>query len=149
MFLNRSREVMDLIAKVLDFNDDQKVIVGLKVGNIGFRHAVGSIFKSIVGNSPTKTPQEIEGENLAELWVNFLMTETGDEGKGNARLSRSPLSIRTRISGVGSGSDTDTNETNEDSFSSSISLVPSSPTVEISGGKSTDDRGSTFLKRGF
>lgn len=135
---------MDLIAKVLDFNDDQKVIVGLKVGNIGFRHAVGTIFKSLVGNSQAKTPQEIEGENLAELWVNFLMTETSDEGKSNARLSRSPLSIRARISGVGSGSDTDTNETCEDSFSSSISLVPSSPTVEKSGGKRSDSGGSSF-----
>ena len=137
---------MDLIAKVLNFNDDQKVVVGLKIGNIGLRHAVGSFYKSLVGNSSVKTPQEIEGENLAELWVNFLMTETGDEEKAGARSSRSPLSIRARISGVGSGSDTDTNDTCEDSFGS-ISLVPSSPTVGKSSEKSTDDVGS-FWKRG-
>ena len=149
----RSREVMDLIAKVLNFNDDQKVVVGLKVGNVGFRHTVGKIFNTIVGTPPVKSPQEIEGENLAELWVNFLMTETGDNGRAtDGRLSRSPLSIRTRISGMGSGSDTDHNES-EETFGS-ISLVPSSPTIakaneKISADSSIPSSPSfSFWKRG-
>merc|ERR1711991_226544 len=67
---------MDLIAKILQFDDDQKVACGLKVGTIGFRHAVGTIFKNIVNTAVSNPPAEVEGDNLAELWVNFLLEET-------------------------------------------------------------------------
>ena len=113
---------MDLIAKILNFDDDQKVAVGLKVGTIGFRHAVGSIFQTIVGTTPAKTPQEIEGENLAELWVNFLLEETG----GNEKLSNRPKNI---LIG-GSSSDNSDSENEIGSFT----LSPPSPTIAKSKG---------------
>ena len=129
---------MDLIAKVLNFNDDQKVAVGLKIGAIGFRHAVGSIFKTIVGTSPTKSAQDVEGDNLAELWVNFLLTETGDDRNGTQSMAsgNSPLSIaiQSRMAGIGSSeSDNDVGDaanSNEDHpGGTDIALTPPSPTI--------------------
>ena len=53
---------MDLIAKVLNFSDDQKVTVGLKVGSVNI---IGSLFTSLMGssNAISKPPQsqDIEG----------------------------------------------------------------------------------------
>eukprot|EP01041_Mallomonas_annulata_P006297 gene6297-12742_t len=58
---NRSTEVMGLISRILNFNDDEKITVGLKSSNT----LLSSIFSNIIG---VPHPVEVEGDNLAELW---------------------------------------------------------------------------------
>ncbi len=101
----RSLEVMELIAKVLAFGDEQKVAVGLKVAPTNL---ISSLFASVIGSgSAASAPQEVEvrhpsvtspharvlcyvycsvlwcaqGDNLAEQWINFLITQAEDGGK--------------------------------------------------------------------
>jgi len=140
----RSRDVMDLIAKILQFDDDQKVACGLKVGTIGFRHTVGNIFKNIVNSAVSNPPAEVEGDNLAELWVNFLLEETKeyDETMKPAKAAHnsssasvpsvSALSIPSSDS-TGSGSLSPSRSSSTDSSATdgsfaTISLKPSTPT---------------------
>lgn len=68
---NRSREVLELIARILGFTDEEKTVVGL-------REAAGlsTIFSAFMGITPTAAPVDVDGDNLAELWVNFLLHES-------------------------------------------------------------------------
>ena len=139
----RSRDVMDLIAKILQFDDDQKVACGLKVGTIGFRHAVGNIFKNIVNTAVSNPPAEVEGDNLAELWVNFLLEETKDESEftrldkaghhSSSHVPSVPALALSSNDGSGSGSLSpsrggSTDSTASDGSFTTISLKPSTPT---------------------
>eukprot|EP01035_Chromulina_nebulosa_P017856 gene17856-23469_t len=67
----RSIEVLDLISRVLNFNEDQKITVGLKPAPVNI---ISNIFKTIIGSNPE--PVQVDGDNLAELWVNYLLTES-------------------------------------------------------------------------
>ncbi len=86
---NRSREVLGLIARILLFTDEQKENVGLKVPPTS--KIISSLFNTIITGggmiAPTDssdplrqhaTPSKpkVEGNNLAELWVNFLIAES-------------------------------------------------------------------------
>ena len=135
----RSREVMDLIAKILAFDDDQRVAVGLKVGTIGFRHAVGSIFKSIVTTAIPNPQEDVQGDNLAELWVNFLLEETKEEEVMSKTKSLRPSAIKIGSDHVcssdsrsSSGSSSPNRASSADTSGSqdftTISLTPNSPT---------------------
>lgn len=75
---NKSREVMELISKVLRFNEEQKYIVGLTLVTSGLRQTMGSMFKSIISTSPKKR-DNVETENRSDLWIDFLLAES----KGN------------------------------------------------------------------
>lgn len=81
---NKSDDVLDLISKILTFTDEQKQVVGLVARPGAF---IESIFSSI-GVAPP-APPEVEGDNLAELWVNFLMSEA-EKGEQEAALSQPP-----------------------------------------------------------
>jgi hypothetical protein len=63
----RSLAVLDLIAKMLLFDDEQKVAVGLMVGSEGFRHTVSSMFNSFVGSTPPKRSAPQDADNLSEV----------------------------------------------------------------------------------
>ena len=65
-------DILGLIAKILSFSDDQKEIVGLKPVSL-----ITSILSTVVGKPPP--PPDIEGDNLAELWVNFLLVESDEK----------------------------------------------------------------------
>jgi hypothetical protein len=54
---DRSLDVLDLIAKVLSFTDEQKVAVGLKVGPINI---FTSILTNVIGVTPAKEPIDVE-----------------------------------------------------------------------------------------
>ena len=79
----RDKDVMDLISKVLSFDDDQLVSVGLKVPSINpigsFISKVGSIVRGSGEEQNSRHQTEVEGDNLADMWVNFLMAEAGVE----------------------------------------------------------------------
>ena len=71
----RSLDVLALIGKILNFTDEQKEAVGLKVPSQNY---IKSLITSIVGPLAPPPPPEVEGDNLAELWINFLLTESGE-----------------------------------------------------------------------
>ena len=48
----RSLEVLDLIAKILGFTDEQKVAVGLKVGPIDIMSTIFSTVSVVIGVPP-------------------------------------------------------------------------------------------------
>ncbi len=92
---NRSREVLGLIARILLFTDEQKEIVGLKVPPTS--KIISSLFNTIITGGGIIAPTDssdplrqnatplkpkVEGNNLAELWVNFLIAESESEQVG-------------------------------------------------------------------
>ena len=86
---NRDKDILGLIAKILSFNDDQKEIVGLQPVSL-----IASILTTVVGKPPP--PPDIEGDNLAELWVNFLLVES-ESAKNNGMLSPSSSHIHSSM----------------------------------------------------
>lgn len=80
----RAREVLELIAKVLGFNEDQLVTVGLRVPPINL---FASLLQTVIG---PPTPVAVEGENLAELWVNFLLTQSDEKSSKAGSVPPSP-----------------------------------------------------------
>lgn len=77
-------EVLQLMARMMDFTDDQKRRVGLSYpieGNGG-----GGLFSSILGLvAPSETensvvdPSAIEGKSFADMWSQFLLDEAARE----------------------------------------------------------------------
>jgi hypothetical protein len=113
----RSSEILGLISKILGFTENDKVEVGLQVSEGSI---VSSFFHSFLsplsnGNTviaPKKT--DIEGDNLAEMWQNFLMQESEDADAssvvhdidGNthvAELKNKGASIGSRLMSRGAG----------------------------------------------
>lgn len=76
----RSLDVLELIARILVFSEEQKAAVGLKPSAVSFV----SFFQSIVG-APQKPVENLEGYNLAEMWVNFLLVETESESRDKSK----------------------------------------------------------------
>ena len=90
-------DVLKIIAKVLSFTDEQLVIVGLKVPPIDL---ISSIVTTVIGKPVAKeVPVRhycyylmlavthlsdlfhspcVQGENLAEQWINYLIDESED-----------------------------------------------------------------------
>lgn len=83
----RSREVLDLISRVLDFTEEQQVATGLRpppVLNFPIVNSTGSVFSSILSSvvgAPPAQPVEVQGDSLAELWINYLLTQTDEDAK--------------------------------------------------------------------
>lgn len=76
----RPREVLQVLSKILSFSDAQMVEVGLKVAPTNL---VDSFINAI---APRVDKVEVHGENLAEMWVNFLLEESG-----SSDVSKPPL----------------------------------------------------------
>jgi GRAB domain len=89
----RPREVLQVLSKILNFNESQMVDVGLKVAPTNI---VDSILRVM---APKVERIEIEGDNLAELLVNFLIEESGDHSRrsstssSSAQLNAAELSV--------------------------------------------------------
>ena len=75
---DKRHQVLELMAKVLDFSDEEKNKVHLThmdIQNIRTKF-VGALAAPL---PPSKADVEhLEGENVREKWVNFLMAETDD-----------------------------------------------------------------------
>jgi chromosome segregation ATPase len=75
---DKRHQVLELMAKVLDFSDEEKDKVHLT--HMDIQH----IRKSFVGALAAPLPpskadvEHLEGENVREKWVNFLLAETDD-----------------------------------------------------------------------
>ncbi len=81
------KDILVLISKVLSFNEDQLVSVGLAVPrNLNIvKSIVDGIKKAAApGIDGGINPEALEGDTLAELWVNYLSAEAGVDGTGSA-----------------------------------------------------------------
>lgn len=79
----RSLDVLQLVSKVLGFTDEQKQIVGLMVPPINL---IGTLYTTIVGGPPKLI--DVEGDNLAELWANFLEMEAQEAIEGVSVMAK-------------------------------------------------------------
>jgi hypothetical protein len=73
---HQKRQVLDLMASLLYFTDEEKSRVHIQEGSELLEKVVHAV---AVPLPPTKVDMEhLEGENVREKWVNFLMGETDD-----------------------------------------------------------------------
>jgi hypothetical protein len=85
----RPLDVLQLISKVLSFSEEQEQAVGLKVPPINL---IGTLYTTIVGAPPK--PLDVEGDNLAELWANFLEMEAKEaQGVGQPPTFKAPATV--------------------------------------------------------
>jgi hypothetical protein len=89
-YFSRGRPLdgLDLISRVLGFTEEQQQIVGLRVPNINL---IGTLYTTIVGAQP-KPVSNLEGDNLLEMWANFLEMEAQEaqsKGSGGGRSGSS------------------------------------------------------------
>ena len=77
----RPLDGLQLLSRVLGFTEEQEEVVGLRVPNINL---IGTLYTTIVGAPPK--PVSVEGENLLEMWANFLEMEAQESltGRGGA-----------------------------------------------------------------
>lgn len=73
------KEVLNLMANVLHFTEDEKEIVGLE--DINSTSAFGKVVGVVTAPLPhaALNLDKIEGDNVREKWVNFLLAEAGDD----------------------------------------------------------------------
>ena len=74
----RPLDGLQLLARVLGFTEEQQEVVGLLVPKD--INLIGTLYTTIVG-APPKTPVNVEGDNLLEMWANFLEMEASDAAK--------------------------------------------------------------------
>eukprot|EP00611_Tribonema_gayanum_P026615 TRINITY_DN6380_c0_g1_i2.p1 TRINITY_DN6380_c0_g1~~TRINITY_DN6380_c0_g1_i2.p1 ORF type:complete len:315 (+),score=123.76 TRINITY_DN6380_c0_g1_i2:721-1665(+) len=91
------RRVLELMARMLGFTDEEMLAVGLG-GSGGGRGVVRGLFKAIVGSTTTLeehsvSSADIQGGSLGDAWLNFLMAESGG-GQMPATPSAPPPGVR-------------------------------------------------------
>jgi hypothetical protein len=91
----RPPEVLDLISRILGFNEEQLEVVGLRMPKVNF---LSTFFDTLVGTDTDgdgdalrqQQQLQLQGGSLAELWVSFLEAEAGTgTGTGTAAVPQS------------------------------------------------------------
>lgn len=85
----KSKEVLSLIARVLNLTDEQLIIVGLRGAPVDI---VNTLLTSVIG--PT-APVQVEGDNLAELWVNYLINQASADEREKAKRFTGEVGVGT------------------------------------------------------
>ena len=81
---NDKKQVLELMANVLHFTEEDKSKV-----HIGYSNSASDTFGKVMGAVAAPLPpaalnvDKLEGDNVREKWVNFLLAETGDVIKKN------------------------------------------------------------------
>ncbi|KGN45698.1 golgin candidate 4 [Cucumis sativus] len=92
---NHSKEVLDLMVRMLGFSEDEKLRIGAaKQGPSkgvvrGVLGLPGRLVGGILGGSTTETPANMASDNqsFADLWVDFLLKENEEREKREAEES--------------------------------------------------------------
>ncbi len=80
---SKRRDVLELMAKILHFTDEDKKHVGL----IQTRSwSIFSPFSSPAKNANPSAPPLPEGKSLTDLWVDFLLAEAAAEKKSDVTV---------------------------------------------------------------
>jgi hypothetical protein len=69
----KSKEILHLIARMLQLTDEQMIVVGLRGAPVDL---VNTLFTTVMGPA---APVQVEGDNLAELWVNYLINQASND----------------------------------------------------------------------
>ncbi|KAL2336091.1 hypothetical protein Fmac_010537 [Flemingia macrophylla] len=87
---NHSREVLDLMVRMLGFSDEEKQRIGVAQQGVAGKGVVGGVFGlpgrlvgGILGGSSTEAAANAGSDNqsFADLWVDFLLKETEEREK--------------------------------------------------------------------
>ena len=103
-----NKDILVLISKILQFNQEQMVSVGLAVPrNLNIVKSIVDGIKKAVppsgGIGGEVDPSDLEGDSLAELWVNYLNAEAGMEVPGGSRSRSNSTSTSSSSSSGGDG----------------------------------------------
>lgn len=71
------RDVMILLGSILHFTEDEKDKAFISDGPGTFDKVVSAVAAPLPASK--LNVDKIEGDNVREKWVNFLLSETGDE----------------------------------------------------------------------
>merc|ERR1712071_628725 len=73
------KQVLELMANVLHFTEEEKTKVYIGEGN-GASGALGKVMGAVAAPLPPAVlnVDKLEGDNVREKWVNFLLAETGE-----------------------------------------------------------------------
>ncbi len=104
-----NKDILVLISKILQFDQEQMVSVGLAVPrNLNIVKSIVDGIKKAVpapgGVGREVDPSDLEGDSLAELWVSYLNAEAGMEVTGDSRSRSNSSSSGSSNSGGGGGS---------------------------------------------
>ena len=73
------RDVMQVVASVLHFTEDDKNKCGIGEGSSRIGKVVDAVAPPLT--PAVKMPDELDGDTIREKWVNFLLAECGDSPK--------------------------------------------------------------------
>jgi hypothetical protein len=71
------QEVLLIMSSLLHFTEDEKEKVGMGEHSGAFHKVAGAVAAPLPRSAID--PDKLEGDNVREKWVNFLMAETGDD----------------------------------------------------------------------
>ena len=72
----RKKEILELMASLLHFSDSEKEKCSIYEGAGSYEKFVGAVVAPLP--APAKELDQLEGDNVREKWVNFLLAETDD-----------------------------------------------------------------------
>lgn len=93
----KSKEILALIARMLQLTDEQMIVVGLRGAPVDL---VNTLLTTVIG--PT-APVQVEGDNLAELWVNYLINQASNEEVPRGRPGGEGKRAGAAVGGGGGG----------------------------------------------
>lgn len=84
------RDVMIVVASVLHFTEEDKDKCGIGEGSSAINKVVGAVAPPLT--PAAKTVDELDGDNIREKWVNFLLAECGDSPKNEKKTKNTKTS---------------------------------------------------------
>jgi hypothetical protein len=78
------REVLTVMASVLHFTEEEKDAIHIGDGTSAFGRVVGAVAAPLPPSAADI--EHLEGDNVREKWVNFLMAETGGDDIANLKI---------------------------------------------------------------
>jgi hypothetical protein len=75
------RDVLALMASVLHFTEEERDAIHIGDGPGAFQKVVGAVAAPLPPSAADM--QHLEGANVREKWVNFLLAETGGDDNAN------------------------------------------------------------------
>lgn len=141
----KSKEILQLIARMLQLTDEQMIVVGLRGAPVDL---VNTLLTTVIG--PT-APVQVEGDNLAELWVNYLINQASNDDISSRGRTTTGAGAGAVGNGNGNGADGKRAALVPEAAGVSSS-VPSTPRratglsggLDISAGGSSHGSGSNF-----
>lgn len=158
---NHSKEVLDLMVRMLGFSDEDKQRIGVAQqgsgkgvvrGVLGFPgRLVGGIMGG--GSADAQTNVAVDNHSIADLWVDFLLKETEERERRESGVETSkPPEDLSGKSPNSAGTDPTRSEHRADGFSSGVNPTPTASEFRsspFSSGATPSPTSSRFRDGGF